>query len=120
MLLHYNNVEIRHDDALILSNVNLTVNEGDYVFITGKVGSGKSTLLSTIYGELCPTGGEATVLGFDMFKIKPRQLPELRKQLGMDLASGEDLFMLQSSFKVLMSLGMFTPRLRLTREQMRG
>ena len=83
MLLHYNNVEIRHDDALILSNVNLTVNEGDYVFITGKVGSGKSTLLSTIYGELCPTGGEATVLGFDMLKIKPRQLPELRKQLGM-------------------------------------
>ena len=83
MLLHYNNVEIRHDDALILSNVNLTVNEGDYVFITGKVGSGKSTLLSTSYGELCPTGGEATVLGFDMLKIKPRQLPELRKQLGM-------------------------------------
>jgi len=83
MLLHYNNVEIRHDDAVILKNVNLTVNEGDYVFVTGKVGSGKSTLLSTIYGELRPSVGEATVLGFDMLKIKAKQLPELRKQLGM-------------------------------------
>ena len=83
MLLNYQNVEIKQDDAVILSNVDLTVNEGDYVFITGKVGSGKSTLLSTIYGELRPTAGEASVLDFDMMKIKPKQLPALRRQLGM-------------------------------------
>ena len=83
MLLNYNNVEIKHDDALILGNVNLQVNEGDYVFITGKVGSGKSTLLATIYGELRPTAGEANVLDFDMMKIRPKQMPSLRKQLGM-------------------------------------
>lgn len=83
MLLNYNNVEIKQDDALILKDINLCVNSGDYVFITGKVGSGKSTLLSTIYGELRPVGGEANVLDFDMLKIKAKQLPALRKQLGM-------------------------------------
>ncbi|MBP5360684.1 MAG: ABC transporter ATP-binding protein [Bacteroidaceae bacterium] len=83
MLLNYNNVEIKQEDALILKDINLCVNSGDYVFITGKVGSGKSTLLSTIYGELRPVGGEANVLDFDMLKIKAKQLPALRKQLGM-------------------------------------
>ena len=83
MLLNYNNVEIRQDDALILKDISLCVNSGDYVFITGKVGSGKSTLLSTIYGELRPLSGEAQVLDYDMLKIKPKQLPALRKQLGM-------------------------------------
>lgn len=83
MLLNYNNVEIRQDDALILKDISLCVNSGDYVFITGKVGSGKSTLLSTIYGELRPISGEAQVLDYDMLKIKPKQLPALRKRLGM-------------------------------------
>lgn len=83
MLINYQNVEIKQDDAVILSNVDLTVNEGDYVFITGKVGSGKSTLLSTVYGELRPTAGVASVLDFDMMKIKAKQLPALRRQLGM-------------------------------------
>ena len=83
MIIKYNNVEIRHDDAITLKDVNLIVNEADYVFITGKVGSGKSTLMSTIYGELRPTSGEAQVLGYDMVKIKAKQLPALRKQLGM-------------------------------------
>ena len=83
MIIKYNNVEIKHDDAITLKDVNLIVNEADYVFITGKVGSGKSTLMSTIYGELRPTSGEAQVLGCDMVKIKAKQLPALRKQLGM-------------------------------------
>lgn len=83
MIIKYNNVEIKHDDAITLKDVNLIVNEADYVFITGKVGSGKSTLMSTIYGELRPTSGEAQVLGYDMVKIKAKQLPALRKQLGM-------------------------------------
>ena len=48
------------------------------------------------------------------------RLGRIRKLLGMDLASGEDLFMLQASFRILMGLDLFTPRLRLTREQMRG
>ena len=83
MLINYNHVDIKHDDAVILNDVNLTVNEGDYVFITGRVGSGKSTLLSTLFGELRPTSGQAVVLDYDMLKIKTKQLSLLRKQLGM-------------------------------------
>ena len=83
MLINYSHVDIQHDDAVILNDVNLTVNEGDYVFITGRVGSGKSTLLSTLFGELRPTSGQAVVLDYDMLKIKTKQLSLLRKQLGM-------------------------------------
>lgn len=83
MLINYNNVEIKHNNVVILEDINLQVNEGDYIFITGKVGSGKSSLLSTIYGEQTPTTGKATVLDIDMLKIKTKQLPALRRQLGM-------------------------------------
>lgn len=83
MLLKYNNVEIRQDEVTILSNINLTVNEGDFIFITGKVGSGKSTLLSTIYGELIPASGDATVFEYDITQIKNKQISPLRKQLGI-------------------------------------
>jgi len=83
MLLNYNNVEICQEQVSILSNINLTVNKGDYVFITGKVGSGKSTLLSTIYGELIPVQGEAKVLDFDITNLKNSQVSPLRKQLGV-------------------------------------
>ena len=83
MLLNYNNVEIKHGDVVILEEVNFQVNEGDYIFVTGKVGSGKSSLLSTIYGEQKPTAGEAVVLNTKMHNIKQKQLPALRRQLGM-------------------------------------
>lgn len=89
MLLKYNNVEIKHDDVVTLSGVDLTIDSSDFVFITGKVGSGKSTLLSTIYGELRPSGGEAVVLDFDMNKIKPKHISSLRKQLGIVFQSFE-------------------------------
>lgn len=89
MLLKYNNVEIKHDDVVTLSGVDLTIGSSDFVFITGKVGSGKSTLLSTIYGELRPSGGEAVVLDFDMNKIKPKHISSLRKQLGIVFQSFE-------------------------------
>ncbi|MCH5178926.1 MAG: ATP-binding cassette domain-containing protein [Prevotellaceae bacterium] len=83
MLLNYNNVEIKYGDVVILEEVNFQVNEGDYIFVTGKVGSGKSSLLSTIYGEQKPTAGEAVVLNTKMHNIKQKQLPALRRQLGM-------------------------------------
>lgn len=83
MLLKYNNVEILQDNVTILTNINLTINEGDYVFVTGKVGSGKSTFISTIYGELIPAKGEALVLEYDMKTVKNKQISPLRKQLGI-------------------------------------
>lgn len=83
MLLKYTNVELRHNDLTILNNINLEVESGDFVFITGRVGSGKSTLLSTIYGELMPSKGDATVLDFDLAKVKAKHISALRKQIGI-------------------------------------
>lgn len=89
MILDYKDVELCHDKTVILSGVNLIVEPGDFVFITGKVGSGKSTLLSTIYGELRPTKGHAIVLDTDMLLLKNKNLPQLRKQLGVVFQSFE-------------------------------
>lgn len=83
MILDYQDVEICHDKLVILSNVNLSIKEGEFVFVTGKVGSGKSTLLSTIYGDLHPTKGQAIVLDTDIISLKNKKLPLLRKQLGV-------------------------------------
>lgn len=83
MLLKYKNVELRHNELIVLDNINLEVESGDFVFITGRVGSGKSTLLSTIYGELVPSKGNAAVLDFDLAKVKAKHISALRKQIGI-------------------------------------
>lgn len=89
MILEFNNVELKQNEQTILKEINFVVNEGDFIFITGKVGSGKSTLLSTIYGELPPSIGQLQVLGFDMVNIKQKQITALRKQLGIVFQSFE-------------------------------
>lgn len=89
MILDFNNVELRQNDQIILTDVNFSVNHGDFIFITGKVGSGKSTLLSAVYGELVPSSGNAEVLGYDMTAVKHKQITELRKRLGIVFQSFE-------------------------------
>ena len=83
MIIQYKEVDIQHDEDMVLYNVNMTVHEGEFVYLTGVVGSGKSSLLKTIYGELDITNGSALVLGQDMRRIKRRHIPALRKQLGI-------------------------------------
>ena len=57
MVIEYKEVDIQRDEQVVLYNVNLQVQEGEFVYLTGVVGSGKSSLLKTIYGELdIPTG----------------------------------------------------------------
>ena len=58
------------ENNLVLSNVNLTVDEGEFVYLIGRVGTGKSTLLKTLYAEVDLVEGEATVVGFDLRNIK--------------------------------------------------
>lgn len=89
MVLNYQHVNIKHGDVTVLNDVNLTISEGDFVFITGRVGSGKSSLLSTIYAELPPFSGEAQVLEYKMSRIKQKQVTALRKQLGIVFQSFE-------------------------------
>ena len=83
MVIEYKEVDVKRGNATILYNVNMNVDKGEFVYLTGIVGSGKSSLLKTLYGELDITNGSAKVLGFDMRHIKRRQIPTLRKQLGI-------------------------------------
>lgn len=86
MLVDYRKVNIYQDEHLILKDVDLQVNEGEFIYIIGKVGSGKSSLLKTIYCEL-DLGHEdvekSIVLGVDIADIKRSHIPALRKQMGI-------------------------------------
>nr|HMT30867.1 ATP-binding cassette domain-containing protein [Bacteroidia bacterium] len=68
---------------LILNNVNLNVNKGEFVYLIGKTGSGKSSLLRLLYGDLKLTQGEGAVAGFNLRKIKNKEIPYLRRKLGI-------------------------------------
>jgi len=83
-LINYKNIKIYQEDQLILKDVNLNINEGEFVYVTGKVGTGKSSLIKTFYGELpINEGGTAEVLGYNMIKFRRKHLPELRRKLGV-------------------------------------
>lgn len=68
---------------MVLHDVNLNINKGEFVYITGKVGSGKSSLVKTLYAELPITEGEANVMGYDLTTLKAKHTPELRRKLGI-------------------------------------
>ena len=68
---------------LILSNINLQVDEGELVYCIGRVGSGKSTLLKTMYAEVELASGEANVVGFDLKSLKRKDIPYLRRSMGI-------------------------------------
>ncbi|MBQ3998661.1 MAG: ATP-binding cassette domain-containing protein [Paludibacteraceae bacterium] len=82
-LIDYKGVEIHQADQIVLSNVNLTVDQGEMIYMLGKVGSGKSSLMKTFYGALPIVDGEARVLDYDMRTISRRKLPYLRRRLGI-------------------------------------
>lgn len=83
MTIDYNRVSIYQEDNKILEDVTFQASEGELIYLIGQVGSGKTSLLKTIYGELQPESGDATVLGTDMMEVEPSRLPRLRKQLGV-------------------------------------
>ncbi|MCR5179922.1 MAG: ATP-binding cassette domain-containing protein [Bacteroidaceae bacterium] len=83
MIINYKEVDIQREEQVVLYNVNLQIHEGEFVYLTGVVGSGKTSLLKTIYGELDITTGSADVLGRDMLTLRRRQVPKLRRELGI-------------------------------------
>ncbi|HLO38059.1 MAG TPA: ATP-binding cassette domain-containing protein [Lacibacter sp.] len=82
-IVEIKNVNIYQSGNLILNNVNLTVNQGEFVYLVGKTGTGKSSLLKTLYGELALTEGEATVAGFNLREMDWKKVPFLRRSLGV-------------------------------------
>ena len=71
------------ENTLVLSDVNVSIGKGELVYLIGRVGSGKSSFLKTLYAELPLISGEGTVAGFDLHRIKRKQIPFLRRRLGI-------------------------------------
>jgi cell division transport system ATP-binding protein len=76
-------VSIFQGHNLILSDVNISIGKGEFVYLIGQTGSGKSSLLKTLYGELPLEKGEGTIAAIDLFGLKPTQIPFLRRKLGI-------------------------------------
>lgn len=82
-IIQLNNVNIYQGSNLVLQDVNLTVNKGEFVYLVGKTGTGKSSLLKTLYGELPLTEGDGEVAGFQLKGLDWKKVPYLRRTLGV-------------------------------------
>lgn len=100
-IIELDKLSIYQNENLILANVNLTVTKGEFLYLIGKTGSGKSSLLKTIYAELPIRAGIARVAGYDLRMMRKREVPFLRRKLGivfqdfqllMDRSVNENLF----------------------------
>ncbi len=85
MLVDYRNATIcQQDGTVVLTNVDFSVDEGEFVYLIGRVGSGKSSLLKSIYFELdIDEADKATVLDTDLLSLRRKQIPALRRQMGV-------------------------------------
>ena len=82
-LIKYSGVEICQKEQVVLKDVSIEISAGEFYYLIGSVGSGKSSLLKTIYAELPITEGEAQVFDFDLNEIKQKEIPYLRRQMGI-------------------------------------
>ena len=82
-LIVYKNVEVCQEEQIILSDVNLTVTSGEMIYLLGRIGSGKSSFMKTIYGELPVEGTQATALDYDLLHLRRRDIPYLRRKVGV-------------------------------------
>jgi cell-division ATP-binding protein len=83
IIVDYNDVELLRKELIALRHVNFRLAKGEFVYLTGKVGSGKSTLMQSMYAEVPIAGGAANVLGYDLGGIRTRDIPFLRRELGV-------------------------------------
>lgn len=82
-IIEFQNASVYQNENLILKDVNFSVEKGELAYLIGKVGSGKTSLIKTINAELPLVSGEATVAGFDLRKLKTKQIPYLRRKMGI-------------------------------------
>tara|TARA_B000000441_G_C21745451_1_gene357337 strand:- start:887 stop:1564 length:678 start_codon:yes stop_codon:yes gene_type:complete len=82
-IIHFDKVKIKINDKKNLSNINLTVDEKDFIYLIGKTGSGKSSILRTIYADMPINNGEARVLEYNLTTIKRKEIPFLRRKIGV-------------------------------------
>ena len=82
-MISFINVDLELNKKPVFQNLNLTIQQGELVYIVGKSGSGKTTLLKSLYMDIRPKKGEIRVAGFSSRTIKKRQIPLLRRKLGI-------------------------------------
>ena len=82
-IVEYENVSIFQNGKLILTDISLKVNKGEFVFLIGRTGSGKSSLIRTLYGDLKLNKGKGTIVSFSLNKLKNKEIPYLRRKIGV-------------------------------------
>ena len=78
-----NNVTINQNGIDVLKDVNLSINKGEFIYLIGKTGIGKSSLLKILYGDITVNDGNAKILDINLLKLKQKNIPYLRRQLGI-------------------------------------
>src|SRR6476620_11159854 len=82
-VLSLKNVNIYQEGKTILSDVNLEVNHGEFIYVIGKTGSGKSSFMKTLYADLPLTEGQGSIVDYDLANLKESNIPYLRRKLGI-------------------------------------
>ena len=77
------NAIVKNENQVVLTHINFKVVNGDFIFLIGKTGTGKSSLLKMLYGDLPLSDGNGLILGYDLVKLKDRDIPYLRRKLGV-------------------------------------
>ncbi|MCT4637400.1 MAG: ATP-binding cassette domain-containing protein [Bacteroidales bacterium] len=83
VIITLEDAKIFQNDHLVVSDVNLNVNTGEFIYLIGRVGSGKTSLIKTLNAELSLQEGSGMVAGYDLRKLKRRHIPKLRRNLGV-------------------------------------
>ena len=82
-IINLEGVDLHQMDQQLFSNITLKINAGEFIYLIGETGSGKSSLLKVLYGELKASAGDITLTGIDLNKIKAKEIPNLRRKLGI-------------------------------------
>ena len=82
-MINLQNVSIINNKKVVFNNINFNVNSGEFVFLIGKTGTGKSSLLKILYGDTQINSGTGNILGFDLNNLKDKEIPLLRRKLGV-------------------------------------
>lgn len=82
-IVDYKNVEIHRKELIVLKDVTFELHSGEFVYLIGRIGSGKSSLMKSMYSEIPITDGEASILDYNLTTIKKKDIPYLRRKIGI-------------------------------------